>query len=111
MVERSLLAEIEGAFASGSAKKQVEILRRVTDLFLAGATNYSDEQVDLFDNVISRLADKIEIKARAELAIRLAPVDYAPLMTVYQLASDSSIEVAGPILRQSSRLTDEEMLK
>ncbi len=110
MVERSLLAEIEGAFASGSAKKQVEILRRVTDLFLAGATNYSDEQVDLFDNVISRLADKIEIKARAELAIRLAPVDYAPLMTVYQLASDSSIEVAGPILRLSSRLTDEDLL-
>jgi uncharacterized protein (DUF2336 family) len=110
MVERSLLVEIEGAFASGSVKKQVEILRRVTDLFLAGASNYSRAQVDLFDGVISRLAERIEIKARAELAIRLAPVENAPPATVHQLARDRSIEVAGPILRQSPRLTDEELL-
>jgi uncharacterized protein (DUF2336 family) len=110
MVERSLLVEIEGAFATGSAKKQVEILRRVTDLFLAGASNYSSEQVGLFDGVISRLAEKIEIKARAELAIRLAPVENAPQATVRQLASDHSIEVAGPILTQSPRLTDEDLL-
>lgn len=110
MVERSLLVEIEGAFASGSAKKQVEILRRVTDLFLASADNYSSEQVDLFDGVISRLAEKIETKARAELAIRLAPIANAPPATVRQLASDRSIEVAGPILRQSPRLTDEDLL-
>jgi len=110
MVERSLLVEIEGAFASGSAGKQAEILRRVTDLFLAGARNYSGEQVDLFDGVISRLAETIETKARAELANRLAPVENAPPATVRQLARDESIEVAGPILTQSPRLTDEDLL-
>ena len=71
--ERSIIAEIEGTFATGSVEKQAEIVRRVTDLFLAGADNYSEEHVDLFDGVISRLADKIETKARAELAHRLAP--------------------------------------
>ena len=78
MVERSLIAKLEGTFASGSPGKQREILRRVTDLFLVGAKGYSDEQIDLFDGVISRLADRIEIRARAELALRLAPVDNAP---------------------------------
>ncbi|MGB8185731.1 MAG: hypothetical protein WCF37_11965, partial [Pseudolabrys sp.] len=58
--ERSIIAEIEGTFANGSAGKQTEILRRVTDLFLAGADKYSDEHVDLFDGVISRIAEKIE---------------------------------------------------
>lgn len=110
MVERSLLIEIEGAFTSGSTKKQAEILRRVTDLFLAGASNYSSEQVGLFDGVISRLAEKIEIKARAELAVRLAPIENAPPVTVRQLANDNSIEVAEPILRQSPRLTDADLL-
>lgn len=110
MVERSLLAEIEVAFASGSARKQAEILRRVTDLFLAGASNYSSTQVDLFDGVIVRLAEKIETKARAELAIRLAPVENAPPAIVRQLARDHAIEVAGPILRQSPRLTDDDLL-
>ena len=75
--ERSIIAEIEGAFADQWVKKQAEIVRRVTDLFLAGADNYSDEHVDLFDGVISRLADKIETKARAELAHRLAPAENA----------------------------------
>ena len=53
MPARSLIAEIEGAFASGSAEKQVHILRQVTDLFLAGASSYSAAQIDLFDGVIA----------------------------------------------------------
>lgn len=110
MTERSLIAEIEGTFASGSADRQVEVLRRVTDLFLADADNYSDAQVDLFDGVISRLAERIETKARAELANRLAPVQNAPTATVRKLARDESIDVAGPILTRSSRLTDEDLL-
>ena len=97
-VERSLLVEIEGTFASGSAVRKAEILRRVTDLFLAGVNNYSDEQVDLFDGVIFRLAERIETKARAELANRLAPVENAPTATVRRLARDESIEVAAPDL-------------
>jgi uncharacterized protein (DUF2336 family) len=110
MLDRSLLAEIEGTFASGSAGKQADTLRRITDLFLAGASNYSGEQVDLFDGVISRLAERIETKARIELANRLAPVSNAPATTVRQLARDPSIEVASPILSQSPQLTDKDLL-
>ncbi len=110
MEEQSIIAEIEGTFASGSAEKQAQILRRVTDLFMAGADDYTDEHVDLFDGVISRLAEKIETKAKAELAHRLAPSDNAPPITVRMLANDDSIEVAGPILSRSSRLTDEDLL-
>jgi uncharacterized protein (DUF2336 family) len=110
MAEPSLIAEIEGTLASGSPGKQAEMLRRVTDLFLAGAGNFSDEHVDLFDDVISRLAEKIESRARAELANRLAPVANAPLTTVRALAHDLSIAVAAPVLIQSPRLTDEDLL-
>ena len=110
MQERSFIAELEGTLATGSPGKQADILRRVTDLFLARASQYSEEQVDLFDGVISRIAERIETKARAELANRLAPVDNAPPMTVRRLARDESIDVAGPILSQSPRLTDEDLL-
>src|SRR5262249_15351373 len=77
---------------------------------MAGAESYPEEHVDLFDGVISRLAEKIETKARAELAHRLAVVDNAPPLTVLQLAHDESIDVAGPILSRSNRLTDEDLL-
>lgn len=110
MVERSLIAKLEGTFASGSPEKQLEVLRHVTDLFLIGAKGYSDEQIDLFDGVISRLAERIEVRARAELATRLAPVENAPPITIRQLARDDAIEVAEPILRQSPRLTEQDLI-
>ena len=98
MAEQSLLIEIESTLASGPPGKQAELLRRVTDLFLAGASNFTDEHVELFDGVICRLAETIESKARAELAQRLAPVANAPLGIVRRLAHDAEIEVASPIL-------------
>jgi uncharacterized protein (DUF2336 family) len=109
MVEQSVIAELEGAFASGSAEKQTDILRRITDLFLAGAGTYSEDQAELFDGVLYRLTERIETRARAELARRLAPVDAAPPATVRRLAYDESIEVAAPILRQS-RLAEADLL-
>lgn len=108
--EHSLLIELEHTFASGSPDRQVDILRRITDLFLAGASQYSDEQVGLFDGVIVRLAEKIETKARAELANRLAPEPNAPPNIVRRLARDPSIAVAEPVLRQSTRLSDDDLL-
>jgi hypothetical protein len=111
MVESSLIAKLEGTFASGSPEKQLEILRHVTDLFLVGAKGYSDAQIDLFDGVISRLADRIEVRARAELANRLAPVETAPPITIRQLARDDAIEVAEPVLRQSPRLTEQDLIE
>jgi uncharacterized protein (DUF2336 family) len=110
MTERSLIAEIENIFASGSSQKQAEILRRVTDLFLADVNNYSELQVDLFDGVISRLADKIETRARAELANRLASVENAPPVTIRNLAYDEEAEVAIPVLTHSPRLSDEDLI-
>jgi uncharacterized protein (DUF2336 family) len=108
--QRSLIAEVEHAIGSGSPEKRIETLRRVTDLFLVGAESYSEPLVDVFDDVISRLADKIETRARAELANRLAPVKNAPTTVVRALARDQAIEVAGPVLAQSARLTDEDLL-
>src|SRR5690242_15304536 len=60
--------------------------------------------------VISRLAEQIEAKARAELARRLAPVNRAPVAVIRALASDQAIEVAEPVLRQSPRLTEDDLL-
>src|SRR5581483_3837284 len=110
MPDVSIIAEIETAFASGPADRHEQIARRVTDLFLANAGSYSEQQLTLFDGVISRLARRIETKARAELSARLAADDRAPAMTAQALARDASIEVAAPMLRASSWLTDDDLI-
>src|SRR6516165_8670018 len=94
LAQQSLITELEDAISCGSVNRRLDTLRRVCDLFETGASMYSDEQVELFDDVIGRLAASIEAKARVELSNRLAPIANAPLNVVKSLAADDVIEVA-----------------
>jgi hypothetical protein len=108
--QQSLISEFENVIASGSLENRAEIFRQLTNLFLVNADNYSDEQVEVFVDLFSRIAEWIDTKARAELANRLAPVKAAPAAIVRVLARDQAIEVAGPMLTQSTQLTEEDLL-
>jgi uncharacterized protein (DUF2336 family) len=106
----SLIPELEDVLQRGSPRKRTEALQRITALFLAGATVYNDDHVDLFDDVFGLLIKEIEDKARAELANRLAPVANAPRKVVRTLANDDDIAVAGPILKLASRLNEADLV-
>ena len=105
-----LLDELEAALASGTNTRRIEMLTRITDLFVGGAQRYSEEQIVLFDDVMVRLICAIEVKARAKLSHRLAPIANAPSNLIQMLAFDDDIEVARPVLVQSERLNDRELL-
>ncbi|HLZ05532.1 MAG TPA: DUF2336 domain-containing protein [Bradyrhizobium sp.] len=107
----SLLDELQSTLAHGTVARRVQTLRRVTDLFINGAVDYSDEQIGLFDDVFQCLIRHIEVSARALLASRLAPIDTAPPQTIRTLAFDDVIEVAGPVLTQSARLDDDTLIE
>jgi uncharacterized protein (DUF2336 family) len=94
-----------------SPGRRGELLRRVTDLFIADAERYSDEQIALFDDVISELAGMVEQAARILLAKRLAPVRKAPPKIMHVLAADDAIEVAAPVLMESERLDDATLIE
>lgn len=84
------------------------MLRRITDLFLAEACSLSEEQIAVFDDIIERLADKVEVRFRRELAERLAIASNAPLNVTRKLAREE-IEVARAILVNSMRLDDRDL--
>ena len=107
----SLLDELQTTLAHGTVARRVETLRRVTDLFINGVVDYSDEQIELFDDVFRCLTDHIETSARALLAKRLAPIDKAPPRTLRRLALDDQIEVAAPVLSGSERLGDDALIE
>ena len=107
----SLLDELQTTLAHGTVARRVETLRRVTDLFINGAVDYSDEQIGLFDDVFQCLMDHIETSAKALLANRLAPISTAPPLTMRALAFDDLIEVAAPVLSESERLDDEALIE
>jgi uncharacterized protein (DUF2336 family) len=110
IAEPSLIAELEDAIQSGSKDKRVDTLRRITDLFVAGADRFNDQQIEVFDDVLGHLIKRIESKALAELSQRLGPMSNAPIETVRQLARDDDIAVAEPILTHSRRLSDSDLV-
>jgi len=107
----SLLDELQSTLAHGTVARRVETLRRVTDLFINGAVEFSNEQIALFDDVFQCLIVHIETSAKALLSNRLAPIDTAPPLTIRTLAFDDVIEVAGPVLSRSERLDDEVLIE
>src|SRR5215475_3990056 len=117
---QSIADEIEAAIGEGSTAKCIETARRVTDLFLVSASQFSGEQIELFDNVLERLVKAIEQRAIADIAARmalaemsaqLAPIAQAPPAVIRQLAKNDEISIAAPVLQESARLGDDDLIE
>jgi uncharacterized protein (DUF2336 family) len=107
---QSLIDELEAAFAHRDIDARVDVLRRVTDLFVVGPERFGSEQLALFDDVMCRLIDEIGRSARAAFGERLAMIPNAPPRVSRSLALDDSIDVAGPLLQCSEQLDDETLI-
>src|SRR3954453_15004176 len=119
MLERSIADEVEAAIRAGSPEKHLETIKRVADLFLLSADQYGGEQIELFGDVLERLIKTIELRALAdvsarvalaELSSQLASVKQAPAAVVRRLAGHDEISIAAPVLRESARLTPEDLV-
>jgi uncharacterized protein (DUF2336 family) len=104
----SLIDDLDNTVSRHDSEKRAQTLRRVVDMFQADAEQLSEEQIDVFDVVIARLASEIEIRARIELSNRLADMPRAPRGIVKTLAKDE-IGIAHPVLSRSLRLSDEDL--
>src|SRR5512134_1735115 len=109
MSAAQLLPDLEQALAHIPVTKYVETVRCVADFFLAGAGQFNEEHVGLFDRVLGRMIWALDDPARAELARRLAPLRNAPPGLIRRLAADPEITVAAPVLARSPRLSDDDL--
>jgi uncharacterized protein (DUF2336 family) len=98
---RSFLQEISEAISQGSRESRLRALWRTTDILIAG--RYTEDQIWVFGEVIGRLADEIELAARAKLAEPLARSANAPFNVIRIVAFDDWVCVAGPVLQHSPR--------
>jgi uncharacterized protein (DUF2336 family) len=102
----TVITELERAIANGSSQHRAEMLMQIADLFVDNSPRFTDDEISLFDDIITRLAIQIEISVRSLLAQRLAPIANAPMNIIRILASDDEINVAYPVLAQSERLDE-----
>jgi uncharacterized protein (DUF2336 family) len=109
-VPTSLIPELDRVHAHGSPERRAAMVERITTLFLQGASSFNDDHVRLFDEVLRRLIVDIPAQARTALSHRVAPVGNAPVAVIRQLANDEDIAVAGPVLQQSPRLAETDLV-
>ena len=92
-----------------SSRHRRELLRRVTDIFLAEAPVRSPAEAKSFDAVFCTLAEEMAADVRAELSARFSDASVAPVALAARLARDC-IEVALPILSNAKLLTEADLL-
>jgi uncharacterized protein (DUF2336 family) len=105
----SLIDEIQDTRVSQLTKKQLRALTRITDLFIAGSGRHSKQQIEVFDAVFETLVAVIELETRVKLARHIATIPNAPATLVRAFAFDDAIAVAGPVLSQSTALSDSDL--
>ncbi len=109
--KRSIIGEIDLALAAGSGDKRIKVLMGVTDLFVTSSEHFTEAETKLFDDVMGHLIKHVERRALVELGRRLAPVSNAPLGIIKSLARSDAIDVSGPVLKQSKRLSDDDLIE
>jgi len=106
----SLIDEVQSAATSGTTKRQLKALTRITDLFLAGSGTYSKQQIELFDEIFKTIVTVIELKTRVKLAHHFATDANAPATLVRAFAFDDALAVAAPVLSQSTALDEADLV-
>jgi hypothetical protein len=108
---QTLLDELELNLAQRPNSRRFTVLQKLTELFLDDADNYSNESISVFDDLMSRLIERIERQALVELSNKLAPLERPPQTVIGRLAQDDDIEIAEPVLRQSPAISDQSLLQ
>jgi uncharacterized protein (DUF2336 family) len=111
MESQSLIDELIGTSADVDLGKRAGILARLTNLFISGRAAYDEQQIALFDDVLIRLSEQVEIVARTRLSERLAAISDPPCGIMRTLAKDQNIAVALPILANCDELDDNTLIE
>lgn len=105
-----LVDELQTTLATMSQERRTRMLQRMTDVFIQTANRLKESHIEVFDEVICCLMSELETQALSELGLRLAPMPQAPHKALGRLADHPDIAVAGPVLAQSERLTQPDLV-
>lgn len=106
-----LIAELDAAVKTGSPQRGDRILGQVANLFLSNVDRLGEAQLSVLDDVLVHLIGQTDAGALAELSRSLSKVEQAPRKTIRKLAFHNDPTVAVPVLRNSSRLSENDLIE
>ena len=103
--------ELTRIAAERSPEKRLELLHKVTDLYLDGVDTYSKTETYLFNEIMEKIVDQFSRDLKREVSSNLALLPDFPGNIVRKLADDSDIEIARPVLRNAFSLTEDDLVR
>jgi uncharacterized protein (DUF2336 family) len=107
----SLDSIAEPASTAKGDSPQQEVLKQVTGLFLANAGRLKESQIGAFDGLLVPLIERMDAATLVPLSEALSTTDLAPGETIRRLAFHDDALVAGPVLRNSNRLSEKDLVE
>jgi hypothetical protein len=103
--------ELTRIAAERSPEKRLELLHKVTDLYLDGVDTNSNTETYLFNEIMEKIVDQFSRDIKKQVSSTLAILPDFPTNIVRKLADDEDIEVARPVLRNAFSLSDEDLVR
>lgn len=93
-----------------SSAKRLELLRRITDVYLTRQYESSPTGQYLFNQLVTELLDKIGAAGRANASAELSTQAEIPDFLAHRLATDQDYGVAEPMVRNYGKLSEHTLL-
>lgn len=107
----NLITELESAVRTGSPERGDRILKHVTSLFLSSVDRLGQAQIGALDDIFVRLFECTEVASLVQLSEALCTIELAPPVTVRRLAFHDQPSVAIPVLKNSRRLSEKDLIE
>jgi uncharacterized protein (DUF2336 family) len=105
------IAQSTSAAKDESSQRDARILKQVADLFLSNADRLREAQIAAFDGILVPLIERMEARTLVCLSEALSNTDLAPRETIRKLAFHDDPLVAAPVLRNSNRLSEKDLVE
>ncbi|WP_076860253.1 DUF2336 domain-containing protein [Bradyrhizobium mercantei] len=105
-----LIAKLDHVLKAGSPDLRTRMLREVAGLFLEDAHRLSERQVEMFDGLLVRLTDSVELLTLTTLSRSLADLHLVPKELARRLANHDDADVAAPMLRTCECIPDADLI-
>jgi uncharacterized protein (DUF2336 family) len=109
-ISTALSAEFDIIFDNRLPDRCARILHEVARLFSVESGRLNKEHIALFDDVLLRLIGRADTQALALLGNSLSGLDAPLVRSIRQLAFHDNAQVAGPVLRRSTALSDQDLV-
>jgi hypothetical protein len=106
----ALGADLTALAGEATSEKRLELLRRITDAFVEHGDHATAAEQYLFNEVVSKLLEKVSPERRSIASEKLASMAKLPDALASKLAGDADIAVARPIIRDYGPLPERILL-